>query len=826
MFLVAEDAWHFGGVEIIEVGDFEDFTDIYQLVPGDIFHLDIHEYFVELIKKRLEDEGFLNASLIQEFVRDKAKKKVFVKLRVELGQPFTVSRVEVRLYGRVGRKPEKLRCLICEMLSRLVVEKTYKKTLVEGATEEALCVLAKKGLRDIDISFRRRNDFEFATTDLIFEVCVGHGDIALLKAGREFLDTEKFEDSLLKNVLKSDCSGEIFKRVNFTSGANGSFFAFGSKPVYVRFVSVMDSKGIAVPFIGEKIASKLSRKQLNRSTLEKVCSGMTKHFVERGFWDFCVKKVHLDPVTENACDVMMHLYFGPRRVFSSAKIFPRSVLKKIPELNDFCIVRSNAAQLCNPFELERIRADITNVCRTAGYWDSSVSAKIEEIREGEGWINVFVKYFVNLGSKLKFGKVRVKGSCEIPVEKLKGMLHFSEGDEWDFRKLRNSKSCLGKLGVFKDVQFFCGAENLKHKSLPVDVILTSDLPYEAKLRVGGKLCSSFKKNDLKSILSGSTFELGCSMVAKNFSGRADKICTNIDVCKSQQTAEILYQCPRPSGLPFLFSTKAYVSRSFGFVQGKFRLGNFHLGCSAGINRDWIQGITSFLFCGCEVLSHYDSTESKFRHWSPHIFSHAGFAVDKLSGDWTSREGVHLALGFAGALPFETYPAKIAFCADISFFKRTFGTCVFVVRGRMCASASSYTDDVVREYGSVLEERWNEDKKYTFLFPPTDDHSYVSWKEKGGIINGIWDTATRECSVYSELRLPVYEAIWSTVFAGILSANFKGWDFADNLLSLPLGLGLCFATPIGMIHADVGCDIAEKSGGKNSWFWRLAIGQIF
>jgi outer membrane translocation and assembly module TamA len=77
----------------------------------------------------------------------------------------------------------------------------------------------------------------------------------------------------------------------------------------------------------------------------------------------------------------------------------------------------------------------------------------------------------------------------------------------------------------------------------------------------------------------------------------------------------------------------------------------------------------------------------------------------------------------------------------------------------------------------------------------------------------------------ELRVPVWRSIRGAVFTDI-GQVWESWSAADGQVSMAVGLGLRWSTPIGLIWGDVAWPVANVMNSSRDPKFYVGVGRPF
>ncbi|MCK4499089.1 hypothetical protein KAU11_01175 [Candidatus Babeliales bacterium] len=801
------EEWHLGRVEIVGFkGDASCYLDLYCIRSGEVFHLSFHESSINAIKKALYDEGFLNAYLTEEIIRNDEKKEVLVKILINQGCLHTISDVIPRFYGSVNKKLSVLHKAFNEEFCRNLVGKQCSRIVIKCARRAILKKLSTLNLETVDLVFKKRKIHD-GVVEMVCDVCLGRTDSSILYGASDLLEHKKksFPAELISSVIKNDLIGKkSCQRID-----NSTAVVDRVVPISIVSAIAVDENGQILKELSENMLDDNS-KVIAHKTLERLAESFIESYVREGFWDASVKNIHLHSCGRNKCYLRVVINRGKCRILRSINIISTD---SDENLSDY-VRGSVVGEVLDPFIIDRKKREIEQLCCSAGRLNASVRVTVDERVGCDDEKDVYVNFYVTLAQKAYFGQITVSSDSDISKQKIASALSFAPGDEWDFGKLEQSRKRLDSFGVFKSVHV---AQSFSEydSNIPITITIHKDLPYEANIKIGGTFGSVLGGVAPKHFLDSAQFELGSSFIAKNPFGVADKVECSVELKRNRQFIRALYSYPRFVNLPVKLQAKSFACWKPYSDLTSLWSGDGRIGMSAGVWREWGSGTAVGADIGCEWTGRRGLIGGYF-NWIPSFVIDAGFSLEKLSGNWLSRSG-HAFVGYVkGVIPFVKQPNDVKFCFEAAWYWRVFGVGVFVVRGDYILHRSNLTimQKMVEPIQTVM----------AISFPPRSDHLHLSLRE-----NDSFDFSRRsgvgEMALYTELRLPIYKQFAGVLFYKITALRQKKWDFTSRLVSF-WGLGLRYITPFGLVCADVGSQTRVRRDNGNRLMWRVGLGQIF
>ena len=194
-----------------------------------------------------------------------------------------------------------------------------------------------------------------------------------------------------------------------------------------------------------------------------------------------------------------------------------------------------------------------------GFWYAEIEPELIEVDSGKANIQgskVFVRWKIDPGQKVKFGKVLLRGNTKLPFKEVLKKVKFKEGDDWSRKKIELTRNKLKRLDVFKSIQIqpYQMSKNVSEK--PIILSLVDDDPLELRLRVG---CFVTSKNIIQ-LKHQLTPKIGSSLILKNPLNKADRLSLDFDWTEFERKFDTQYQLPSFFGNPAMTKFKVYFNK--------------------------------------------------------------------------------------------------------------------------------------------------------------------------------------------------------------------------------------------------------------------------
>jgi len=838
---------------------------LYTQQPGDIFDFVLHKESVKSIKKFLNDQGFFDSKIDDEIVYNKKYKTIDAGIKISRGKRFTVKNVFCKINDE---KHSDFESILNKKFGNILLNTTYTKKAFKKQAKKIISFLNGKSFVGSRVNLKRNINLKKCTLDLIFDIQIGR--LKLIKfEGNTFFSDQKIKHDFIgfdqpewlfsPDVISEQLRHEYYKRGYWSTSIDykkitneGYIFKIKEgESVSIQAVEVRDEKmnilESNVLFWDKFIQSNT----FDQDELDSGISRLRDFYLFQGFWDFKIVDKRFVKIPEtNSYIIQISIDKGIQRFWGGIQI------DNFPEIESMDFFKKYTPQdgiELVPFDLNWLyeqRIFLLDYFKKIGYWYADIEPELIQLDDCDSDLNkslgskVAVKWKIDLGEKVKFGKILLRGNTKIPFKEIVRDVKFREGEDWNRKKIEQTRSKLKKLDVFKTVQIqpYQMSKDIGEK--PIILSLIDDDPVELRLRAGYFITS---KNFL--FKSQTTPKIGSSFILKNPLNKADKFSFDFDWTLFERKFDTQYQLPSLFDYSVLTKFKIYANKyiqpvqigktdpAYTAIQNGFLVGFsdeykecYHWGLNFG--NEWMM---------TKNIHGYLDLSEKLENLSvPYFFMEPSLLVDKLDDRLNPKKG---SLSFA-SLKFMV-PEKIGIVSarlqlEQSLFYPIYKNMILGARVR-------FGHMFRRDFEDIMPiERFYLGGPYSLRGYEIDSLPPLGVTEKdpsGRIINQYTAYSIRNCLPHGfsreytiqggssmintnlELRVPLFKNFYGAIFEdfGALSQSgvngFKVW-FPSS------GLGLRYKTPIGSIRFDVGWKWKKRFPNECGYGWYLVIGESF
>ena len=482
--------------------------------------------------------------------------------------------------------------------------------------------------------------------------------------------------------------------------------------------------------------------------------------------------------------------------------------------------------------LDEQRAWLVKHFQSLGYLHTRLKPTIESEDD-----YVSIKWIVDPGQKVCFGKTVVVGSSSFPYSRIERFLFYKEGDLWDQAKIKKSFRALKDLEIFETIHFAPDyLDTTENKPILLKVHL--DDRYEIRTRAGLELQHVRKYQTF----SGVTYKIGGTALIKNPTNNADQLRFDCDFARSHREIVGKYRRPWFVENPFFTTLQVY---SIVYDQPAFRVSSSTNDIYTLIQNGFLIGLqkkTTYLDVGwnngCEWMKlHIKDSEEQlsFAHaidfepqlidkTVPFFFTEPTVMFERLDN------ALNPTRGGVGLFSLKMMVPMVKKYKDSFFFKGLFEQSFFVPIKTVVAAVRFRCGHIFyREFSGIMpSERFYLGGSHSLrgyeadLAPPlgvfVDDDGKQHVVPKGG---------RTMMNANVELRFPVWKKLGGVVFQdiGALSGTMFT-DFRTQDLLAATGFGLRIFTPLGPLRFDIGWRWRKQLAIERSFAWFLTFGQAF
>lgn len=847
LHFIFDSLWSFKKIKIHHVYQGKHaLLQFYLMERGDIFDESKHEHSIHKIREFLINNGYFDCNITSNFEYDHRTKEVVVHISIQKGKRFSFGAITVEVTIEDGNDDEKksVSLLVKKKLSHALSSRIFTKEQLNKEITILKDYLAKKGFLHSAIKCKQEVDHDHAIVKSKWKINI-HQKREIVFFGHRFFSKKELLERVLafgKSVwlLPASLLAEEIVRAYKSKGfldaqvitqeeKNRSFFIIkeGQRAV-IKAIEIKNGKFGNQTAIKKQYFSKLLKHGYYDAQLyDEAVALLTNYYFNQGFVSFVVVNYEfISHDTEHEYTLVITIDEGAQKCITSVVVegYPE-ITKQAP----FNLQHDDHVPL-NSKIIDEQRACLVNHFQALGF----LHARFKSVIESHG-DNIAIKWIVDTGEKVCFGKTIMQGSSLFPFCYVEQLLQYNEGDLWDQSKIKQTYKILKDLEIFETIHFSIDHNNTQENK-PVIAKLHLDDRYEIRTRAGLELQHVRKYQTF----SGLTYKLGGTALIKNPTNCADQIRFDCDFARSHREVVGRYRRPWFTRNP-LFTIAQIYSISYdqpGFIgstndvytviQNGFLCGIQKKGQRSDI------GINS----GCEWMKlQIDDDEEplSFAHaidfkpqlldkMVPFFFIEPTFMFECVDNVLNPTYGGIGLISFKGMIPIKKK------YKDSSFFKLLFEQSFFIPFKSVVAAFRFRCGHIFyREFSGIMpSERFYLGGSHSLrgyeadLAPPlgvfVDDDGKHHVVPRGGrtMVNGN-----------IELRFPLYKRIGGVVFQdlGALSGNMFA-DFKMHHILAATGFGLRIFTPIGPLRFDIGWKWRKQLPIERSFAWFLTFGQAF
>jgi len=844
------------------------YTSLYSQQAGDVFDSSLHEESVKTIKNYLKDQGYFSSTVYDELAYNKKNKAINVKIVIRRGNRFVIKQVTFTTKDSPYSGLDKI---LEKKYGKSLVKSYYTRKAFKKQAKRTLTLLRQRGFINAKITLVRKIDIKNSSIELVFNVLLGKRKILKFEGNKLFsekdiqlhiIGIDQPEWLFSPDIISEQIKYEYYKKgywdteINYEkkTGTGHIFRINEGQPVVLENIEVKDyltKIPEATTYFWEDV---LQKKIFDQEKLDDGIEKLKNFYLFQGFWDFKITDKQFVKSSETGA-YSMHILVdkGTQRFWGGLQIDGHKELESDNFFKKYTILQQD--QLI-PFDLNWLaeqRAFLITYFQKNSYWYADVQPhlveiswdKTESVQQFQG-TKIAVKWKIDSGRQVKFGKVLLRGNTRLPFKKILKEIKIKEGDAWSRKKIDLTRKKLKKLDIFKNIQIqpYQLSKNKDTKSIILTLI--DDEPVELRLRAGYFITS---KNFL--FKQQSTPKLGTSFVAKNPLNLADKFSLDFDWTLFESKFNTEYQIPSPLNFSPLCKIKGYANR---YVQ-PVRIGKsesayeaYQSGLLFGISDEYKENYHWGLTLGNEwmttkqVRGYLKFNEDLIGKSLPFLFLEPSLVIDKVDDRINTTKGVLTFASCKFMIPEKQGIVSAKLQLDQAYYQPIFKD--FVVAGRV-----RFGYIFRRDFQDIMPiERFYLGGPYSVRgydidsMPPlgvtekTPDDKIIrqySTNEVGPIPED--DGITREYTIQGgsamingnlELRAPIFKNFTGVVFQDIGILSQTGLSGFTQTWFPTSGFGLRYKTPIGAIRFDIGWKWKTKLPGEGNYSWYLTIGEAF
>jgi outer membrane protein insertion porin family len=842
-----ESAWTFRKIKIHNVYQGKHaLLQLYLMERGDLFDESKHNHSLSQIKEFLINNGYFDSSVTSNFEYDYQTKEVIVHISIKKGKRFCFGAIDVDIMMENGalEDNEELRKLVKKNIAHALSSRTFTKEQLNNEVIALKDYLAKKGFFHSAIKCKQKIDHRRAVVNSKWKIII-HQKREIVFFGHRFFSKKELLEKvlafgqsvwLLPATLLAEEIVRAYKNKGFLSvevvtqeEKERSFFIIKEGPrAIIKAVEIKNGTLGAQDVIKKQCFGKLLKHSYYDVQLyDDAIACLTNYYFGQGLPSFVVVNYDFVPTdVENEFLLTVTIDEGIQKYITMCAV------EGYPEITQQWPFKAyglgDNAVLFNSKIIDEQRAWLVEYFQSLGY----LHPRLKSVIESHG-ADVSLKWIVDVGEKVRFGKTVLLGSSPFPFSYVERMLCYNEGDLWDQAKIKQTFRALKELEIFETIHFSADYSEVQENK-PILLKLHLDDRYEIRTRAGLELQHVRKYQTF----SGLTYKLGGTALIKNPGNCGDQVRFDCDFARSHREIVGRYRRPWFTRCPFFTTLQAY---SIVYEQPAF-IGSFN---------DLYTLIQHGFFLGVQKKSeHVDFGINNGFEWmkmlikdNPESLARAidfkPQLIDKLVPfffieptvmiEWIddllhpTRGGVTL-FSLKGMVPLKKK------YKDTSFFKMLCEQSFFIPLKTVVAALRFRCGHIFyREFSAIMpSERFYLGGSHSLrgydidLAPPlgiyVDDDNEEHVVPRGG---------KTMVNANIELRIPILKKVGAVLFqdlgalSGTMFADFKRQDVLAST-----GFGVRVFTPIGPLRFDIGWKWRKQIPRERSFAWFLTFGQAF
>lgn len=849
LHFIFEASWTFKKVKIHGVYQGKHpFFQYYLMERGDLFDHAKHDHSVEKIKDFLENEGYFDHKVTSWFEHDEQTKEVTVHIVVNKGKCFCFGLMSVELSAHdIVSDCQDLRSFMEKRLTSALSLQYGKKELLSQEVARLKDYLAKKGFLQVAIELQKDIDLLSRQVNIVWKVTL-YQKRAIVFFGHQFFSKKELMDKilafgrsawLLPATLLAEEIIRAYKSKGFWSvevatqeEKERTFFVIKEGPrALIKAIEINNGSYGDQAKIKKQCFSKLLKHSYYDAALcEDAIGLLTNFYVCSGFLSFVVvDHTFVVQAKENEYTLVVTVDEGVQKKVLSVLVEGYPELSSQGPFN--MSLYSVKPLLFDMKTLEEQRLWLVDYFQRLGY----LRPRFKPIIETHSDNNVSIRWVVDCGGQVRFGKTVILGSSLFPFSYVSSLFNYHQGDLWDQRKIKKTFVALKELEIFETIHFMPDHTELGEEK-PVILKLQLDDRYEVRARAGLELQHIRKYQTF----SGLTYKVGGTALIKNPSNNADQLRIDLDFTRSHREVVGRYRRPWFIGWPFFTIIQAY-SISYdqpGFIGSANDIytllqNGFFLGvqkktehCDAALNSgfEWMKLHIKDSEEQLSFAQAIDFQPQLIDTMIPFFFIEPTIMCEALDNALNPTSGGVSLFSLKGMIPV------LGKYKNSFFFKALFEQSLFIPMKSVVAALRFRCGHIFyREFSAIMpSERFYLGGSHSLrgyeadLAPPLgifrDDDGKEHIVPRGG---------RTMVNANVELRFPLYKKIGAVIFqdVGALSGRmFADFKPADMLGAT--GFGLRVFTPIGPLRFDIGWRWRKQIPIERSFAWFLTFGQAF
>lgn len=817
----------------------EEYGNLYDSMPGDLFSLERHKASLALIQKTSQEKGYLDTQITDQFVYHEQHKLVDIYISILQKSLYKIADIQLNFIQALHTFPQDERTKLYKKFFSHFLGKGYDIKEIATCLKDLKRYLSEQGCVAVTLRLDDQIDKEKNSVNLV--VTIGCSEQRILKFfGNHFFSNDQLRSIIMRfgneagilppsvmcQEIQEAYSKKGFWQAEVTTHQDDDSDYFIIKEgvrarvaqVVIKGAQLLDQKKLVTKFFKTTVKGKY----VDEQSLDNAVDALLAWYKSEGFMDSTVlKKEWIRVQKSELYDLHIIIDEGPYYTVAVVRV------ENIPENVQDAV---NALLPCcpRPFSLEELgtlKKNITHVLRSRGYGQATVMSDM---------ILTATEYTIIMkadpGAALKVGKVIVKGALKTKHPVIRSLVDALPGQPWVKEKLQVSFSHMKATDVFERIAiqpvFDSGSDER-------DILVTvhEDEPFEIKVRLGYEQLSknfAFKK--------GSSYTAGGTFLWRNPTGQADKVTFDVDMSRFERKIMLGYKTPFLVVIPLVTTLKGYSNRytqpvAIGSIHPLYNITQegFLLGLSKHFSCGDMGMTTGIEWMKMNDISDRISRAINFKttligQHVPYFFAEPMVYLDFLDNRLTPRKGTFAAFTFKGMFPLAT---------DASYFvKALVENGWFVPLAELVWATRIRIGHIFKqEFNAVMPtERFylggpNSLRSYQVdKCPPLgaflDDNDQIQWIQQGG---------KTMLNLNTELRFPLfYKPLQGVVFQdfGILVERPQDLIAFSNRTLGATGFGLRYATPIGPFRFDIGWKLNKQTPEEPAYAWFLTFDHMF
>jgi len=842
-----EAAWTFKKIKIHNVYQGKHaLLQFYLMERGDLFDESKHAHSLTKIKDFLVGNGYFDSRVTSNFEYDHRTKEVIVHIVIKKGKHFSFGLIDVEIVIDDGTcdEIEELHKLVKKKPSHALSSRTFTKEQLNGEVVILKDYLAKKGFLHSAIECKQSVDHRNLMVNIKWKITI-HQKREIVFFGQRFFSKKELLEKVLAFgqsvwLLPASLLAEEIVRAYKSKGflnaevvtqeeKERSFFIIkeGSRAI-IRAVEVKNGTFGNQAAIKKQCFSKVLKNSYYDARLyDEAIVLLTNYYFGQGFLSFVVVSNDFLPTgVENEFVLAVTIDEGIQKYITT------SLVEGYPELNQSGpFKKRDLGDSTAPFTskiIDEQRAWLVSHFQSLGY----LHPRLKSVIESHG-ADVSIKWIVDTGEKIRFGKTVLLGSSSFPFSYVERMLCYKEGELWNQAKVKQTFRALKELEIFEAIHFLADHSDA-HENKPVLLKLHLDDRYEVRTRAGLELMHVRKYQTF----SGLTYKLGGTALIKNPGNCGDQIRFDCDFTRPHREIVGRYRRPWFTRCPFFTTLQAYsivydqpafigsFNDLYTLIQHGFLLGvqkkseHFEIGINNGF--EWMK--MRIKDNALSLARAIDFKPQLIDKLVPFFFIEPTVMIEWIDDLLNPTRGGVGLFSLKGMVPLK---AKYK---DSSFLKLLCEQSFFMpLKGVVAALRFRCGHIFYREFSAIMpSERFYLGGSHSLrgyemdLAPPLgifvdeDDKEHVVPRGGRSMVNAN-----------IELRIPIFKKVGAVLFqdlgalSGTLFADFKRQD-----LLAATGLGVRIFTPLGPLRFDIGWKWRKQIPLERSFAWFLTFGQAF